>query len=77
MARPMGYQCSDEEREASQRGMLNRHQKRRDALGDDIAQAEPEEVQAGLVSAVREGRLPPRVVSQIIRLTLPPDDEEE
>jgi hypothetical protein len=51
----------------------------REPAAGNVELADPEEIQAGLASAVREGRVPPRYVSEIIRLMpIPlPDDEEE
>jgi len=72
MGRPSGT-WSPEDREAMSRIVRNAF---REAPAVKVEQADPEEVQAGLALAVREGRVPPRMVSEIIRLT-PPSEEEQ
>jgi hypothetical protein len=73
MPRPKGRPLDENHANA----IRNAFQERRDQRAEDIEQADPEEIKRGLASAVREGRLYPNVVSQIIRLTPPPDDKEE
>jgi len=49
----------------------------REPAAQEVEQAGPEDIQAGLASAVRQGRIPPRYVPEIIRLMPPLEDGED